>query len=442
MASASAPAAWPSRRLLDLLRVAVPIVQAPMAGAMDVALAIAAARGGALGSLPCAMLSADQVRAHVAAFRAGVTAPVNLNFFCHVQGAADVDREIAWRRRLAPYYEALGLDPAATTPAASRRPFDAAAAAVVEEVRPQVASFHFGLPDAALFARVKAAGAVVLASATTVREAQWLEVHGADVIIAQGAEAGGHRSMLLTDDAAAQPGTLALVPQVDDAVRVPVIAAGGIADGRGVLAAIALGASGVQIGTAYLGMPRGEDRGAVSRRARDRGRHVHGPHERDERAAGARDRQPDDARARPTFAVRPRVPARRRGARAAARGGRGARIGRLHAAVGGPGPPPSRTARRPRSSRARSPSTRSSAWPGLPRAQRESLPAAPHRLVARKRASAWAFGTRLPTSIRSSRVWKPDPRGPRPSIDAIPRALVVLASLPPPMSGASSAPRP
>jgi nitronate monooxygenase len=127
--------------------------------------------------------------------------------------------------------------------------------ALVEELKPEVVSFHFGLPDPALLRRVKAAGCIVISSATIVREAIWLEENGADAIIAQGAEAGGHRGMFLTENIAEQPGTFALVPQVVDAVKVPVIAAGGIADGRGIAAAFALGAAGVQIGSAYLRCP-------------------------------------------------------------------------------------------------------------------------------------------------------------------------------------------
>jgi nitronate monooxygenase len=149
----------------------------------------------------------------------------------------------------------LGLDPAKPINAANRAPFDAAMCALVEELKPEVVSFHFGLPDQALLKRVKAAGCIVISSATIVKEAIWLEEHGADAIIAQGAEAGGHRGMFLTEDIAQQPGTFALVPQVVDAVKVPVIAAGGIADGRGIAAAFALGAAGVQIGSAYLRCP-------------------------------------------------------------------------------------------------------------------------------------------------------------------------------------------
>ena len=246
---------WPDRRLLDLFKTEFPIVLAPMAGAMDTDLAIAAAQGGALGSLPCAMISVDKAREQINIIRQRVSAPVNMNFSCQKMVDADPARVAAWKQRLAPYYEELGLDPAARLPATNRAPFDAAMCELVEELRPEVVSFHYGLPDQALLKRVKAAGCVVMSSATIVREAIWLEQHGCDAIIAQGAEAGGHRGMFLTDDIAEQPGTFALVPQVVDAVKVPVIAAGGIADGRGIAAAFALGASGVQIGTAYLRCP-------------------------------------------------------------------------------------------------------------------------------------------------------------------------------------------
>src|SRR3954468_2810776 len=237
---------WPDRRLLDLFKTEFPIVLAPMAGVMDQDLVIAAAQGGALGSLPCAMIPVEKAREQISIVRQRVAAPINLNFFCHTPVAADPAREAGWKARLKPYYDELGLDPAAPVNAANRSPFDEAMCALVEEMKPEVVSFHFGLPDAALVRRVKAAGAIVMSSATIVKEAIWLEEHGADVIIAQGAEAGGHRGMFLTDNIAQQPGTFALVPQVVDAVRVPVIAAGGISDGRGIAAAFALGASGVQ----------------------------------------------------------------------------------------------------------------------------------------------------------------------------------------------------
>ena len=246
---------WPDRRLLDLFKTEFPIVLAPMAGAMDAELVIAAAKGGALGSLPCAMLSAEKAREQVSIIRQRVSAPVNMNFFCHKPAELDAAAEARWKRRLAPYYGEYGLDPAAPIPAANRAPFDAAMCAVVEELKPEVVSFHFGLPEQRLLDRVKAAGCRVISSATTVREAVWLEQHGVDAVIAQGAEAGGHRGMFLTGDIAEQPGTFALVPQVVDAVKVPVIACGGIADGRGIAAAFALGAAGVQIGSAYLRCP-------------------------------------------------------------------------------------------------------------------------------------------------------------------------------------------
>jgi nitronate monooxygenase len=249
------PTMWPDRRLLALFKTEFPIIQAPMAGVMDAELVIAAAQGGALGSLPCAMLSVDKAREQVNIIRQRVSAPLNMNFFCHSTIDADPARGEAWKKRLEPYYHELGLDPGTPINAASRSPFDAAMCALVEELKPEIVSFHFGLPDQALLRCVKAAGCLVLGSATIVREAIWLEENGADAIIAQGAEAGGHRGMFLTDEIAEQPGTFALVPQVADAVRVPVIAAGGIADGRGIAAAFALGAAGVQIGSAYLRCP-------------------------------------------------------------------------------------------------------------------------------------------------------------------------------------------
>lgn len=246
---------WPDRRLIELFKTEFPILLAPMAGIMDADLAIAAAQGGALGSLPCAMLSVEKAREQVNIIRQRVSAPLNMNFFCHRAVEADPKREAQWKQRLAPYYKELGIDPAAPVNAANRAPFDDAMCSLVEELRPEIVSFHFGLPDQALLRRVKAAGCIVISSATIVKEAIWLEENGADAIIAQGNEAGGHRGMFLTDNIAEQPGTFALVPQVVDAVKVPVIAAGGIADGRGIAAAFALGAAGVQIGTAYLRCP-------------------------------------------------------------------------------------------------------------------------------------------------------------------------------------------
>jgi nitronate monooxygenase len=246
---------WPDRRLLDLVNTEFPIIQAPMAGVMDADLVMAASLGGALGSLPCAMISAEKAREQVRIVRQRVSASINMNFACHRLAALDPDHEARWKQRLAPYYRELGLDPATPVNAANRAPFDAEMCDLVEELKPEVVSFFYGLPDPVLFSRIKAAGCVVIGAATTVKEAVWLEQKGVDAIVAQGVEAGGHRSMFLTNDIAEQPGTFALVPQVVDAVKVPVIAAGGIADGRGIAAAFALGAAGVQIGSAYLRCP-------------------------------------------------------------------------------------------------------------------------------------------------------------------------------------------
>jgi nitronate monooxygenase len=246
---------WPTRRLADLIGTEHPIIQAPMAGVMDAELVIAASEAGALGSLPCGMISADKAREQIGIIRQRVRAPLNLNFFSHESFAENAAETSRWRQRLAPFYKEYGLDPDAPVAAASRNPFDEAMCALVEETRPEVVSFHFGLPAPDLLARVKASGAIVLGCATTVEEARWLEANGADAIIAQGAEAGGHRGMFLSDDIAAQPGLFALLPQVVDAVGVPVIAAGGIGDGRAIAAAFALGACGVQIGTALLRSP-------------------------------------------------------------------------------------------------------------------------------------------------------------------------------------------
>ncbi len=246
---------WLDRRLMDLIGTELPIVQAPMAGANGSALALAVSEAGGLGSLPCAMLDAVKARAEIGVIRQRTSKPINVNFFCHTPPKPDPARDAAWKARLRGYYVALGLDPDAATPAGIRVPFDTTMCDVVEEMKPEVVSFHFGLPAPALLTRVKAAGCVVLSSATTVAEARWLVDNGCDAIIAQGYEAGGHRGFFLTDDITAQPGTFALLPQVADAVKVPVIAAGGIGDGRGIAAAFALGAAGVQVGTAYLFTP-------------------------------------------------------------------------------------------------------------------------------------------------------------------------------------------
>jgi len=251
--------AWPDRRILDLFRIELPILQAPMAGASTPEMAIAVSEAGGLGALPGAQYDLAGFRAALETVRAGTKRPINVNFFCHSMPARDAAEEQRWRARLAGYYREMGLDPEVPFPAAGRTPFDASFCAVIEESKPEVVSFHFGLPEPALLQRVKASGAKVIASATTVREARWLEARGCDAVIAMGFEAGGHRGNFLTEDPSRdmtrQVGSFALVPQVVDQVKVPVIAAGGIADPRGIVAAFALGASAVQIGTAYLFTP-------------------------------------------------------------------------------------------------------------------------------------------------------------------------------------------
>jgi nitronate monooxygenase len=241
--------------LEQLLGISLPIIQAPMAGVQGSALAVAVCEAGGLGSLPFALLAPDAIRSELHALRSQTAKPFNVNFFCHAQPQSNVERENAWRAALLKYFIELGVDEDSIAKGRGRTPFDDTAADVLDEVKPAVVSFHFGLPSAPLLARVKSAGAKVLSTATTVDEARWLEARGVDAIIAQGFEAGGHRGMFLTADVTTQVGTFALIPQIVRAVNVPVIAAGGIADARGVAAAIALGAAGVQIGTAYLLCP-------------------------------------------------------------------------------------------------------------------------------------------------------------------------------------------
>lgn len=243
------------RRLTDLFNIELPIIQAPMAGANGSAMVIAVSEAGGLGSLPCAMLDIDAARKELSIIRQQTAKPINVNFFCHTPAAPDPEKDKAWRAKLAPYYKEYGLDPAMIVPVPNRAPFDSAMCELVEEFKPKVVSFHFGLPEPALVDRVKNAGCTVICSATSAEEAVYLEKNGCDVIVAQGYEAGGHRGIFLSDDITTQAGTMALVPQVVDAVSVPVIATGGITDGRGIAAAFMLGASAVQIGTAYLFTP-------------------------------------------------------------------------------------------------------------------------------------------------------------------------------------------
>ena len=241
--------------LHELLGIELPVIQAPMAAVQGSALAVAVSNAGGLGSLPCAMLTVDVMRKELATICAQTSRPFNVNFFCHAQPSADIEREAVWKMTLARYYEEFGMDVNSIEAGPVRMAFNSEAADALEEFKPAVVSFHFGLPSAELLARVRRWGSKILSSATTVEEALWLEAHGADIIVAQGLEAGGHRGIFLSDDLTTQVGTFALLPQVVKAVRLPVVAAGGIADATGLIAAMALGAAGVQVGTAYLLCP-------------------------------------------------------------------------------------------------------------------------------------------------------------------------------------------
>lgn len=247
---------WPDRRIQELFGIQHPIIQAPMAGPSHYEMVVEVSQAGGLGSLPCATLTPEQVRTELGLIRQQTDRPINVNFFCHTPPMPDPAREAGWRKRLEPYYREAGIDPAGPIASSNRAPFDDEFCTIVEAFKPEIVSFHFGLPEKSLLDRVRATGARIVSSATTVDEARWLEDHGCDAIIAQGFEAGGHRGLFLTDDIATQIGTFALVPQVVDAVKVPVIATGGITDARGIVAAFALGAAAVQIGTAYLFTPQ------------------------------------------------------------------------------------------------------------------------------------------------------------------------------------------
>ena len=254
-----------TQRLLALLGTELPLIQAPMAGVQGSAMAVAVSNAGALGSLPCAMLAPDAIRAELDKIKAGTDKPYNVNFFCHTPPVPDAAAEARWREALAPCYAEHGIDPSTIPAGAGRLPFSTDSADVLEGYRPKVVSFHFGLPSPELLKRVKSWGSTVLSSATTVAEARWLEAHGADAIICQGVEAGGHRGVFLFDEMrphpchpltlAGQQGTFTLLPQIVAAVKCPVIAAGGIVDAATVRAAMNLGAAGVQVGTAYMLCP-------------------------------------------------------------------------------------------------------------------------------------------------------------------------------------------
>src|SRR5262245_2143971 len=249
---------WPNDRFIKLSGIELPIIQAPMAGSALSDMVVAVSQAGGLGSLACALLSVENARRELETIRRKTSRPINANFFCHQPPREDHAREMNWRRRLDAYYVQLQADDNPSIPTSARAPFDEKMCDLVTEFHPEVVSFHFGLPDKNLLLRIRKTGAKILSSATSVNEARWLQDHGCDAIIAQGLEAGGHRGMFLTEDVSTQVGTMALLPLVVDAVKVPVVAAGGIADARGILAALALGAAAVQIGTAYLHCPEAQ----------------------------------------------------------------------------------------------------------------------------------------------------------------------------------------
>jgi nitronate monooxygenase len=249
---------WPNNRFIKLSGIELPIIQAPMAGLAFSDMVVAVSQAGGLGSLACALLGVEHARKELETIRRRTSRPINANFFCHQPPRDDRARQMNWRRRLDAYYVQLQANDNSSIPNSARAPFDDKMCDLVVELHPEVISFHFGLPDENLLLRIRRAGAKILSTATSVDEARWLEDQGCDAIIAQGFEAGGHRGMFLMEDVSRQVGTMALVPQVVDAVKVPVIAAGGIADARGILAAFALGAAAVQIGTAYLHCPEAQ----------------------------------------------------------------------------------------------------------------------------------------------------------------------------------------
>lgn len=243
---------WPDLRLCDLFGIEHPIIQAPMSLSSTPELAVAVCKSGGLGSLGCGETELGKVRADALRVRAGTNRSFNLNFFAHPAPRTDSALFRANGQRLAPWYDKLGLGNPADTQTDRRAGFDDTKLELLLELRPSVVSFHFGVPGDSAIASLKAAGIKLISSASTVAEAVELERRGMDAVIAQGWEAGGHRGSHRPTAPWEGVGTMALVPQVVDAVKVPVIAAGGIGDGRGIAAAFALGASGVQMGTAFL----------------------------------------------------------------------------------------------------------------------------------------------------------------------------------------------
>ena len=247
-----------SARLCSLINTELAIVQAPMAGVQGSKLAIAVSNAGGLGSLPCAMLSDDTLLAELNTLSKQTDKPYQLNFFCHTPPQQDHTAEAVWRQLLSPYYNEFDLDIKDIKSGPARKPFTSATADLIEKFKPPVISFHFGLPNASLLDRIKSWGSVILASATTVEEARWLQAHGADAIIAQGLEAGGHRGMFLSRNIDEQLPLRDLLTAIKPLINIPIIAAGGISSANTIAEIMTLGADGVQIGTAFLLCPEAD----------------------------------------------------------------------------------------------------------------------------------------------------------------------------------------